>query len=199
VGAPPHRASSLTEMSSTETEPTRTRTPRHEARQNVLNATLELLTERDPEQITVRDIAERSGHHHRFIQDWFGGKANLFAEAFQEINAEIAQMIGFEGDVSTGPDPLIVRSVRLMNWLVANDPSSVTGERMRPVVNRVQNMYQDRFGIDADTARLLAQRMMFIMTGVVLFKDVFGVAEIDLPKQVALEFDIARRLGTRPG
>lgn len=165
----------------------------------MLNATIELLNERDPESITVRDIAERSGHHHRFIQDWFGGKTNLFAEVFQEMNVEIAGMINFDRSDSGTPDPLIVRSVRLMNWLIANDPTSVTGERMRPVVTRVQNMYQDRFGIEPDTARLLAQRMMFIMTGVVLFADVFGMEQIDIPQQVALEFDIARRLGSRPG
>lgn len=186
-------------MSSTDTELTRTRTPRHEARQNVLNATLELLAERDPDQITVRDIAERAGHHHRFIQDWFGGKSHLFAEAFQEINVHVAQMIDFERTSTDGPDPMIIRSVRLMNWLVANDPSLVTGERMRPVITRVQNMYQDRFGIEPETARLLAQRMMFLITGVVLFKDVFGFAEMDIPQQVALEFDIARSLGSRPG
>jgi hypothetical protein len=60
-------------------------------------------------------------------------------------------------------------------------------------------MYQDRFGIETETARLLAQRMMFLITGVVLFKDVFGFAEMDIPRQVALEFDIARSLGSRPG
>ena len=69
---------------------------------------------------------------------------------------------------------------------------------MRPVITRVQNMYQDRFGIDPEMARLLAQRMMFLMTGVVLFSDVFGMEQVDVPRQVELEFEIARRLGTRP-
>jgi hypothetical protein len=86
-----------------------------------------------------------------------------------------------------------------MNWLTANDPALVTGERMRPVVTRVQNMYQDRFGIDPSTARLLAQRIMFLVTGVVLFAEVFGLENVDIPQQMALEFDMARRLGTRPG
>ncbi len=177
----------------------RTRTPRHEARQNVLNATLELLRDHDPESITVRDIAERSGHHHRFIQDWFGGKTHLFAEAFQELNVEIAGMITFDVSGASYPNENIVKSVKLMNWLTANDPALVTGERMRPVVTRVQNMYQDRFGIDPSTARLLAQRIMFLVTGVVLFAEVFGLENVDIPQQMALEFDMARRLGTRPG
>ena len=186
-------------MSALESYTPRQRTPRHEARRNVLRATLELLSEREPDQITVREIAERAGHHHRFIQDWLGGKANLFAEAFQEINTELAGLIDFNRTSPAGPDPLVVRAVRLMNWLVANDPASVTGERMRPVITRVQNMYQDRFGIDPEMARLLAQRMMFLMTGVVLFSDVFGMEQVDVPRQVELEFEIARRLGTRPG
>jgi hypothetical protein len=70
---------------------------------------------------------------------------------------------------------------------------------MRPVINRLQHLYEDRFGIDTDTARLLAQRMMFLMSGVVLFKDAFGISSVDIPRQVELEFEIARRLGTRHG
>ena len=186
-------------MVAAENDAPRQRTPRHEARRNVLQATIELLAERDPDQITVREIAERAGHHHRFIQDWFGGKTSLFVEAFQEINTELAERIDFNRPNPTGPDPLVVRAVRLMNWLVANDPASVTGERMRPVINRIQHMYQDRFGVDPDTARLLAQRMMCIMSGMVLFQDVFAIESLDVPRQLQLEFEIARNLGTRPG
>jgi AcrR family transcriptional regulator len=186
-------------MSAVESDAPRPRTPRHEARQNVLRATLDLLVERDPDQITVREIAERAGHHHRFIQDWFGGKTNLFAEAFRELALELATKIDFTKPNPTGPDPLVVRSVRLMNWLVANEPTVITGDRMRPVINRLQQLYAERFGIDSDTARLLAQRMMFLMSGVVLFKDAFGLSTIDVPRQIALEFEIARRLGTPHG
>jgi AcrR family transcriptional regulator len=186
-------------MSAVESDAPRPRTPRREARQNVLRATLALLAERDPDHITVRDIAERAGHHHRFIQDWFGGKTNLFAEAFHEITLDLAAKIDFNRANPTGPDPLVVRSVRLMNWLVANEPTAITGDRMRPVINRLQHLYEERFGIDTETARLLAQRMMFLMTGVVLFKDAFGLSTIDVPRQIALEFEIAHRLGTKHG
>jgi AcrR family transcriptional regulator len=186
-------------MSAVESDVPRPRTPRHEARQNVLRATLTLLAERDPDQITVREIAERAGHHHRFIQDWFGGKTSLFAEAFHELTLQLASRIDFARANPTGPDPLVVRSVRLMNWLVANEPTAVTGDRMRPVVNRLQHLYIERFGIEPDTARLLAQRMMFLMSGVVLFKDAFGISNVDIPRQVELEFEIARLLGTRHG
>jgi len=181
------------------TPDSRKRTPRHEGRQNVLRATLELLAERHPDQITVREIAERSGHNHRFIAEWFGGKTRLFAEAFESMNLELADRLDFDRGPGAVPDPMTVRAVHLMNWLTANDPGSVSADRMRPVVNRLQHMYQDRFGIDTDTAMLLAQRIMFLVSGMVLFKDVVAPGSLDLSRQILLEFDIARRLGTRPG
>jgi AcrR family transcriptional regulator len=178
----------------------RPRTPRHEGRQNMLRATLELLAERHPDAITVRDIAERSGHNHRFVQEWFGGKTQLFAEAFHELSLEVADRLDFNRPDTQIPDPLVVRVIELMNWLVASDAQAVTGARMRPILNRLQHMYQDRFGIEGDTALLMAQRLMFLMSGVVLFKDVIGAGVgVDVPRQVLLEFEIARRLGTRPG
>jgi AcrR family transcriptional regulator len=186
-------------MSDPDGDTPRQRTPRHEGRQNVLRATLELLAERDPDQITVRDIAERSGHHHRFVQEWFGGKSNLFAEAFKEMSLELAERLDFNRPTNQVPDPMTVRVIRLMNWLVSNDPAAMKGDRLRPVMNRLQHMYEDRFGIAPETAVLLAQRMMFVMSGMVLFKDVVAAGELELARQVVLEFEIARLLGTRPG
>lgn len=186
-------------MSVDESESPRSRTPRHEGRQNMLRATLELLAERSPEEITVRDIAERSGHHHRFVKDWFGGKTNLFVEAFYEMNVELANLVDFNRPMTQIPDPVTVRSVRLMNWLVANDPDALKGDRLRPVMNRLRHMYEDRFGIAPDTALLLAQRMMFLISGTVLFKDVVAAGDLDPMRHLALEFEIARLLGTRPG
>jgi len=132
----------------------------------MVRATLELLAERDPDQITVRDIAER---------------------------------LDFNRPTSEIPDPLVRRVVRLMNWLIANDPGSISRDRMRPVLSRLQHMYEDRFGIDPVTASLLAQRLMFLMSGLVLFKDVVAAGSDDIPRQVVLEFEVARLLGTRPG
>lgn len=186
-------------MASVKSDVSRHRTPRHEAEQNILRATLELLAEKDPDQITVREIAERSGHNHRFVKEWFGGKTRLFAKAFEELNLHLAERLDFNRPTSEIPDPGVAQVVRLMNWLVANDPGSISRDRMRPVLNRLQHMYEDRFGIDDYTSLLLAQRMMFLISGLVLFKDVVAAENHDLPRQVALEFEIARLLGTRPG
>lgn len=49
-------------------------------------------------------------------------------------------MVNFDRAQTGTPDPLIVRSVRPMNWLMAMDPTPVTDERTCPVVTRVQNM-----------------------------------------------------------
>ena len=61
---------------------TQTRTPRAIGIEHMVEATIRLLQDRSPEQITVRDIAEASGHHHRFVQAWFGGKVGLLRAVF---------------------------------------------------------------------------------------------------------------------
>ena len=55
-----------------------------------LDATILLLQDRSPDQITVRDVAQASGHHHRFVQAWFGGKVGLLREAFDRLRRAAA-------------------------------------------------------------------------------------------------------------
>src|SRR4029079_12017182 len=102
-----------------------TRTRRPDGMNNMIEATARLLRERQPDQITVRDIAQASGHHHRFVQAWFGGKVGLFRATFDRMIHESAEQVGAPLERRTGFEPDLQAIAVLMNWLVAADPSSL--------------------------------------------------------------------------
>jgi AcrR family transcriptional regulator len=185
-------------MSGEEVPSRRTRTSRDDARQNMLRAARELLEDRDPDTLTVREIAERAGHHHRFVQDWFGGKAGLYLEVLNELSMELAEAVELRPAGAT-PDPRVVRAVKMLSWLAANAPEIVGGDRMRPLVNRMASFYRDRFGVEADQSQLLARHAVLVLTGYVIFKDAYGLADGDFAKLVEIQFRLGQVYGTRSG
>ena len=76
------------------------RTPRAIGIEHMIDATIRLLQDRTPDQITVRDVALAAGHHHRFVQAWFGGKVGLLRAAFDRL---------LEDTVRGIPTPFIAR------------------------------------------------------------------------------------------
>jgi AcrR family transcriptional regulator len=176
----------------------RPRTSREEARGNMLRAARELLEIMDPDQLTVREIAEHAGHHHRFVQDWFGGKAGLYMEVLNELSSEMAVEVEVN-QVQGQPDSRVVQAVLLVAWLVANEPDLVAGDRLRPLVNRLESYFYDRFGVSREDARLLARHGMLVVAGYVVFKDAFDLKDEDYLRLVGLEFVLGQSLGTRSG
>jgi AcrR family transcriptional regulator len=166
----------------------------------MLQAVVELLDERDPDAITVRDIGERAGHHHRFVQDWFGGKAALYLEVLLVSAAEMSEYIDIGGgQYNSQPHPTVIRAVKITNWLAANAPDQLTGDRMRPMVTRLEHFFQDRFGVEPPDSKLLAQHSMLVVTGFVLFQDAYGIESADYQRLLALQFRLGQLLGTRSG
>ncbi|MEO8696325.1 MAG: helix-turn-helix domain-containing protein [Acidimicrobiales bacterium] len=171
---------------------TQTRTPRAIGIEHMVDATIRLLQDRSPEQITVRDIAEAAGHHHRFVQAWFGGKAGLLRAVFDRLLEDVARGI---------PSPLVARdgftrevrtAALLMNWLMAAEPGSLDAPRPTPIVDRVIAVYRNEFGLDENLARLMALRLVGGAVSVILFSGPLGITQDDLPALIQLEVDLAR-------
>jgi len=174
--------------------PTQTRTPRVQGMEHMLTATIRLLEERDPERITVRDVAAASGHHHRFVQAWFGGKVGLFRAAFERINHDAAERIRYSFIADGGFEKDVVASARLMNWLVAAQPGALDGPRPTPIMDVVVAQYQNRYGLDHDTARLMALRLVGAAIAAMLFGGPLGLVPDDLPELAHLEVELATLL-----
>lgn len=68
-------------------------TPRAEGMSNIIAATIRLLEVKGPHEVTLRDVAKESGHGHRLISEWFGGKGGLYAAVVTKT---------FENLVNTG-------------------------------------------------------------------------------------------------
>lgn len=155
----------------------------------MVDATILLLHERGPDQITVRDVAEASGHHHRFVQAWFGGKVGLFRATFDQMIEQRAEEIGVGPVGVFGPADRLIAS--LMNWLVAAEPGCLDGPRSTPVLDRTVAFYRERFGLDPAGARLFALRALSVGLATSLFSGPMGIKPGEIDQVVALELELA--------
>src|SRR5687768_15018041 len=113
-----------------------TRTPRAIGIEHMIDATIRLLLDRSPEQITVRDVARESGHHHRFVQAWFGSKVGLIRAAFDRLLEQTARGIPSPYVPHEGFSREIEIAATLLNWLMATDPDSLSAPRPTPIIDR---------------------------------------------------------------
>lgn len=163
--------------------------------QAMVDATLELLRDRSPDALTVREIAERAGHHHRFVAGWFGSKAGLLRTTFDQMASALATDLVLDAPPpDVGPRPEVVRLLRLLNWLATHDPQTFDDDRPTPLVDRIAETYATQFGLPGDLARLSAQRLSGYFVLTVLYPGPFGVRPEDFDAQLALEARIVRCL-----
>lgn len=174
-----------------------TRTPREEGRERMLEATVELLRTRRPDEVTVRDVAAACGHGHRLVQAWFGGKVGLFREAFDRMIADTADRVqGPAGSGLEGPGlpPDLLALVGLMNWLVAASPGSLDAPRATPIIDRLVDIYRERYALDDEVARLMALRLVAGVIAVTLFPGPLGIRGDDITALGALETELVELL-----
>lgn len=144
----------------------------------MVDATRALLAERPVERITVRDVAERAGHHHRFVAAWFGGKAGLLMAVVDQLVRDMpppGQPLAESGRLGSGA----VQAVHVLNWLVANHPEVFDDRSETPLIDKLADAYRAE-GVDADHARSLAQLIALSTAGFVVFGRALGVAPDDV-------------------
>jgi AcrR family transcriptional regulator len=161
---------------------------------HMVDATVRLLQERRPEDITVRDVAEAAGHHHRFVQAWFGGKVGLFRAAFDQMTQSAAVEMRGPSAPHEGLVPGARTIAGLMNWLMAADPGSLDGRSQMPIVERLTELYRDDFGFEPELARLMALRVVSTAVSVLLFGGPLGIDATDLNALAALELELTQLL-----
>ena len=180
-------------MSSSEGRTTRPRTSRNQGRRNIVDATISLLRTHSPDEITIRQIAEESGHHHRMVQAWFGGKILLFLAVHEQLNAEIAE--GLAPPIGrVGITEKVRMTTMLMNWLIAADPSVFDGRADTPILDQLSSIYVANYGLAPRDARMMAIRAVAGSITVTLFPGPLGISEEDIAEQAAFEVRLVELL-----
>lgn len=155
----------------------------------MLDATVALLLERSPEDLTIREIAERAGHHHRFVSEWFGSKAGLYRAAFPILFARVASDDELPWVSGTVNRPEMRSALAVVNWLMARAPELLLDDPPRLAADRLQDFYE-QIGMEPSLARLLTQRILVTAMGATLFARLVGASDEDLEQHRALELRI---------
>jgi AcrR family transcriptional regulator len=105
-------------------KPTTTRQPRRtreEGMELLLNAAFELVRQNSPDDISIRQIASLAKVHHRFIAEWFGGKAQLLLIVHSR-NADAILRLTESVNSMRKPQVILVinQQIQLSLWLMRN-------------------------------------------------------------------------------
>ncbi len=145
---------------------------------------LELLTTVNPGDLTIREIAEHAGVFHRYIPDYFGGKAELLADIYPTVVEQAALAIApFNGSEIR---PEVIRTARLAIWLSANRDEGVPRIE-RSLITALITTLTSQAGLDESTATLMAQRIMAGVIVLAVFPDVVSDTPIDISAHRKLE------------
>lgn len=154
------------------------------------DAAVELLLNNQPETLTVRDIASRAGVAYRYIPDYFGGKAELFAPIYPRVAQEAASVLGIPFAAAEANFlSQIIRHARLAIWLSSNHPKGVPLTE-RPIQRQLEQSLRQHFEIDDATAHLVSERLIALVLVLAAFPGAITAEPIDLRAHVALELNM---------
>lgn len=155
---------------------------------NIVSATIRLLQSTSPQDITLRDIARESGHGHRLIVEWFGGKGGLFAAVFTEIFRSLRESGElFYANVPTRTEVRV--AFQVFNYMHMHHREFVENVRDTFVLQALQERLVEGPGLAEDRARLTANRLSVLTIGLALFRDFFSLSEEDAVRMMQDEFE----------
>ncbi|MEY2957866.1 MAG: hypothetical protein RLZZ01_434 [Actinomycetota bacterium] len=159
----------------------------------IRSSAIELLLATTPEHLTIREIAEHADVAHVCIPQYFGGKADLFADIFATVASEAAQAFTWPAKPAAGIRPELLRLARLALWLSANHPDGVP-DGPRPLASRLKAFLVERYRLDDRTAALIVERLIGLVLVFAGAPTAVSRAPIDLAAHIELEFRILEAL-----
>lgn len=156
-------------------------TPRPEGMNNVVSATLRLLETKRPAEITLRDIAQESGHGNRLIVEWFGGKGGLFAAVVAKVFEDLASSgTLFYSDIALRPE--FRSAVRIFNYMQVLHPEFVEQARTPFMFDVIRARLRDFRGFTDEQADIAVRRIMVHTVGLAIMAEFHH-----LPDDVVIE------------
>jgi AcrR family transcriptional regulator len=149
----------------------RTYVKQADVKERIVESTLALLLTRDPEALTIREIATHANTHHRYIPDYFGGKGPLLAQVLPLTTAAITGIVN-EGSPASFPSKELTRIIRLTAWLAVNEPSWFRTRTSGMVLETVTEFYAKVYGLNEDNAHHMAQKLVGSAITAVLYPEI---------------------------
>jgi len=120
--------------------PRKNRATPDEARERLINATIELLKTEPIPKVTTRRIAEVSGLSLMAIARNFGDQEGLFSAAFQELVRRHVDEMELHPNAAELFEPNLVLRTKLLAWLLLSsaDPKNFLPDVSTPLMQRLQ-------------------------------------------------------------
>jgi AcrR family transcriptional regulator len=170
-----------------------------EARQRLVETTIELLRNRPFPEVTTRLIAEVSGVNRPAILRQFGSKEALF----DEVAAELSRRFAARAKQATGlgmlTDPDMALRARLVAWLVGegDDPSHFRLEEDGPSAIALRARLAEHGPVSEKTARIFHRMAILLAEGFLVFNDTHPTRPPeDLVAMMELFFEIRASLSS---
>ena len=97
------------------------RRTREEGMELLISAAFELVRHNSPDDISIREIASLAKVHHRFIAEWFGGKAQLLLIVHSRNADNIRGLTSTVNSMQTTQVILVItQQIQLLLWLMRN-------------------------------------------------------------------------------
>lgn len=180
-----------------------------DARTQLLDATTQLLSNAGATKLTSRSIAEAANVNLGAITYYFGSKQNLLDEAMLNLARTLLEPVLEELESDTEPIPKLLRSVQLLNSILAENDTVVgaylrtvtdaaTGGRLRSplgeLMTNVESLLAKEMTAQKDAAGLpdwvdptaMAQLIVAVVHGTLLSSSLSG-ERID-PARIASQF-----------
>jgi len=111
-----------------------------EARERLINATIELLKTEPIPKVTTRRIAEVSGLSLMAIARNFGDQEGLFSAAFKELIKRHTDEMELHPNAAELFEPNLVMRTKLLAWLLLNsaDPKNFLPDTSTPLMRRLE-------------------------------------------------------------
>jgi AcrR family transcriptional regulator len=157
----------------------RPRRTREEGKALLLAAAKKLLESRSPDDVTIREIGAEAGVHHRFVMEWFGGKAALLREVHASrantLASRIATTKDFQGAGSKRVLESIRREIDLVTWLLNNGETFDSIEDAFPSLRGGEDFLTNNFGLSGQDSEKSAQILGSILVADAILRPHMGI------------------------
>jgi AcrR family transcriptional regulator len=175
-----------------------------EARERLINATIELLKTEPIPKVTTRRIAEVSGLSLMAIARNFGHQEGLFSAAFKELIKRHTDEMELHPNAAELFEPNLVMRTKLLAWLLLNsaDPKNFLPDTSTPLMQRLEERQSLVTTASPRAQKALNELISVAGEGFIIFNETHRFDENVLPDVVQLVStirtmlpDIEKRLG----